>query len=123
MIELLLLLMTTGNIDNIIPVTVYLFETNEPDLWHYVLVDNIVDYKEICYIATEKTIGCSIPSMKIMFIKTDKAGYVDPAGYDVFTHEYIHARCDQGDTNWHADNNYGYYYILPNVNYYETCGR
>jgi hypothetical protein len=86
--------------------------------WHYIIVEDILDYPIWCANAGQKTVGCTNYTYRIMLIE-DK--FYQYEGIDTFTHEYIHARCDYNGGNWHIANNNAQYDTT--IDYWNTCGR
>lgn len=88
----------------------------------YNIVDDLRPY---CGHVTNKTIGCADVSEADMFILKSAMGYVDPVyPIDIFTHEYLHIRCEykQPASNWHYGNG-DEQKIYPHIDYWNTCGR
>jgi len=63
----------------------------------------------------------------IYIVKDVPPDFRDEGGHDIYLHEYLHARCEHelvlagAPYNWHYENNEGTV-IMPNINYWETCG-
>ena len=108
--------------NDVIPILIKLYPDGELVKGKYIITDSLFGK---CKPFKENLAGCAHRKYATMYIKRDAVGNVNPiTGYDIFTHEYIHIRCEYHDWNhnWHVGNGDDAVYY-SNVNYWETCGR
>ena len=104
-----------------IPVLIDLYNSDKYIWGMYIIVDDLEGH---CKNVTELSLGCAHPWSGDMYMLESKLGYVEEiTGFDIFTHEYLHIRCEYYNVkhNWHYDNGPDAIYI-PNTDYWNTCG-
>ena len=108
--------------NTVIPVLIELYPDGEIIEGQYIITDSLFGK---CYPFKDTLIGCASRSSATMYILRSDMDFVrSVTGYDIFTHEYLHIRCEYNDWdyNWHVANGEDAVYY-SNVNYWETCGR
>lgn len=86
--------------------------------WNYIIVSDVREYPIWCSSTRENVVGCANYLYRVMLIEDS---FYQSKGMDVFTHEYIHARCDYDSSNWHLNNTHPVINKSPDV-YWNTCG-
>ena len=83
--------------------------------WKYIIMHDVTG---VC--GSEYAAGCASFKYRVMFIEEDAMYTHNRNGLDIFTLEYLHARCDYNGDNYH--NGYGKDAIYINgYDYWNNC--